>query len=135
MEVAPRASIECRDPLRLGPYRQRGCSSGRRKGAGGAGDSTAAYALFLEGLLRDEPGEAVYCYRAWDGSGFLCDEDWDTAPARVSTTEPTLRAEVDEHIQEVTGPAGAGHLLIPSGYLGELSQSERHEVRVLDLNP
>lgn len=49
-------------------------------------------------------------------------------PARVSTTEPTLRAEVDEHIQEVIGPAGAGHLLIPSGYLGELSQSERDEL-------
>ncbi|TQK49844.1 hypothetical protein FBY35_0118 [Streptomyces sp. SLBN-118] len=96
--------------------------------AAGVGDSTAAYALFLEGLLRDEPAEAVHCYRAWDGSGFLCDEDWDTAPARISPAEPTLRAEVDEHIQEVTGPAGAEHLLIPSGYLGELSQSERDEL-------
>jgi hypothetical protein len=96
--------------------------------AAGVGDSTAAYALFLEGLLRDEPLEAVYCYRSLDGSGFLCDEDWDTSPAPISTTEPTLRAEVDEHIQEVTGPAGAEHLLIPSGYLGELSQSERDEL-------
>ncbi|MEU9015765.1 hypothetical protein AB0D12_40110 [Streptomyces sp. NPDC048479] len=72
-----------------------------------ASENTAAYALFLEGLLRDEPVEAVYCYRSLDASGFLCDEDWDTSPARISAAEPALRAEVDEHLQEVTGPAGA----------------------------
>ncbi|MDQ0938579.1 hypothetical protein [Streptomyces sp. V1I1] len=76
-------------------------------------------------ILRDEPIEAVYCYRSLDGSGFLCNEDWDTSPARVGAAEPALRAEVDEHLQEVTGPAGAEHLLTPLGYLGESSQSER----------
>lgn len=96
--------------------------------AAGVGDSTAAYALFLEGLLRDEPVEAVFCYRSLDGSGFLCDEDWDNSPSPISAAERTLRAEVDEHLQEVTGPSGAGHLLIPSGYLGELSQNERDEL-------
>ncbi|HET6356505.1 hypothetical protein [Streptomyces sp.] len=70
----------------------------------------------------------MYCYRSLDAGGFLCDEDWDTSPAHIAATEPTLRAEVDEHLQEVTGPVGAEHLLIPSGYIGDLSQSERGEL-------
>lgn len=62
--------------------------------AAGIGDSTAAYLLFLDALLRDQPGEALHCYRELHGSGFLSDEDWENtalppAPApRPAATPP-----------------------------------------------
>ncbi|MFI9206319.1 hypothetical protein [Streptomyces sp. NPDC053048] len=47
--------------------------------AAGTGDATAAYLLWLEALLRGEPGEALHCFQVLHGSDFLADEDWETA--------------------------------------------------------
>ncbi|MFI9240310.1 hypothetical protein [Streptomyces sp. NPDC053079] len=96
--------------------------------AAGADDATAAYCLFLEGLLRDQPGEAVHCYRTLNAGSFLCDEDWETPTTRTAPARPTWPAEVNEHICEVrTGP-GTSSVPIPEGYLQDATPHERQEL-------
>ncbi|MFI0912555.1 hypothetical protein [Streptomyces abikoensis] len=97
--------------------------------AAGADDATAAYCLFLEGLLRDQPGEAVHCYRTLNAGAFLCDEDWETPATRTPPAKPTWPHEVGEHICEVRSPSpGHGPVPIPEGYLEDVTPHEREEL-------
>ncbi|MEV4441392.1 hypothetical protein AB0K09_20680 [Streptomyces sp. NPDC049577] len=74
--------------------------------AAGIGDSTAAYLLFLDALLRGEHDEALHCYEALDAAGFLCDPDLDP--------EASIRAT------RTWRPA----LGVPEGYLHDVSDKE-----------
>ncbi|MCC3772167.1 hypothetical protein [Streptomyces sp. UNOC14_S4] len=99
--------------------------------AAGADDSTAAYCLFLEGLLRDEPVEAVHCYRELHGSDFLCDEDWETplfSARTAATTKSPWAPDIGDRICEVTTGPGNRPVPIPEGYLQDASQAEREEL-------
>ncbi|MEV5142255.1 hypothetical protein AB0K71_28850 [Streptomyces syringium] len=96
--------------------------------AAGADDATSAYCLFLEGLLRDQPAEAIYCYRELNAGSFLCDEDWETPTVRSAPTRASLPSEVREHIREVNTGSGHGHVPIPEGYLEDASQAELDEL-------
>ncbi|GAA2973100.1 hypothetical protein [Streptomyces enissocaesilis] len=93
--------------------------------AAGADDTTAAYCLFLEGLLRDEPDEAISCYRNLDGDAFLCDPDWEDAPSTTGRpVNDALKAEVDDQIREVDAGTGI-HVPIPQEYFEEVPEEYR----------
>jgi hypothetical protein len=94
--------------------------------AAGVGDGTAAYALFLDGLLRDDPDTAVHCYLDWRGKDFPADKDWD--PVRPSKVEPSLEQQVGNHVREVTTGPDAQHVPIPEGYLEDVTQEQRDEL-------
>ncbi|MFV8133213.1 hypothetical protein [Streptomyces syringium] len=91
--------------------------------AAGIGDSTAAYLLFLDALLRGRPQEALHCYRELHGSGFLCDEDWENtvlppAPAlRPAATPPVPPWPRGVGVESQEGAA------IPEGHADELPQA------------
>ncbi|MEU1676968.1 hypothetical protein ABZ752_33795 [Streptomyces roseifaciens] len=107
-----------------------GCEAGARfwwRYAAGADDATSAYCLFLEGLLRDRPGEAVHCYRELNAGGFLCDEDWER-PAAGAPANASWPTAVSEHIREVNTGSGHGQVPIPEGYLDDASPAERDEL-------
>ncbi|MDJ0347434.1 hypothetical protein QMK19_35550 [Streptomyces sp. H10-C2] len=93
--------------------------------AAGAGDSTAGYLLFLEALLRDATKEALHCFRLLDGLTFVSDPDGHT-PADGVGEPAVLEADVGNQIQEVnTGRSGPGNVLIPQGYLDDVSEQQR----------
>ncbi|MFC8230642.1 hypothetical protein [Streptomyces sp. NPDC057287] len=94
--------------------------------AAGVGDGTAAYALFLDGLLRDDPDAATRCYLDWRGKDFTTDKDWE--PVRPSKVEPAFEQQIDSHVREVTTGPEAQHVPIPEGYLQDVTQEQRDEL-------
>ncbi|MGP4003013.1 hypothetical protein [Streptomyces sp. 8N706] len=93
--------------------------------AAGADDATSAYCLFLEGLLRGNPSEAISCYRNLDGAAFLCDADWEDAyRADGRPVNDALKAEVDDQIREVNAGTGI-HVPIPQEYFEEVPEEYR----------
>jgi hypothetical protein len=93
--------------------------------AAGSGDATAAYLLFLEGLLRKEPYEAVFCYRKYGAGAFLNDEDWQRP--RPGPVEAVKEQEVDL-LELDTGSEGqVSTVRVPGGY-PEFSEDERDEL-------
>lgn len=68
--------------------------------AAGAGSTTAAYCLFLDGLLLNRTEEAVHCYESLGGADFVQTQDSPWPPrAGLSTS---LRSELHEHIEQVS---------------------------------
>ncbi|MCX4411559.1 hypothetical protein OG840_61450 [Streptomyces sp. NBC_01764] len=68
--------------------------------AAGAGSTTAAYCLFLDGLLLNRTEEAVHCYERLGGADFVrsCDDDLPhTGGVSAHFTEG-----LHEHIEQVT---------------------------------
>ncbi|MGW7604533.1 hypothetical protein [Streptomyces antimycoticus] len=98
--------------------------------AAGAEDSTAAYCLFLEGLLREEPTEAVHCYRALNAAAFVRGTPGEQLRhAHEASPSARLQAEVNEHIREVKVNAGIdGRVPIPEKYLEEVPAEHRAEL-------
>ncbi|GAA1141660.1 hypothetical protein [Streptomyces javensis] len=98
--------------------------------AAGAEDSTAAYCLFLEGLLREEPTEAVHCYRALNAAAFVRGTPGEQLRHAHEASPPArLQAEVNEHIREVNVSAGIdGRVPIPEKYLEEVPAEHRAEL-------
>jgi hypothetical protein len=68
--------------------------------AAGAGSATAAYCLFLDGLLLNRTEEAVHCYESLGGADFVRDHD-DRRPPRISSS-PGLGDGLQEHIEQVS---------------------------------
>ncbi|GAA5707649.1 hypothetical protein AQJ43_36765 [Streptomyces avermitilis] len=68
--------------------------------AAGAGSTTAAYCLFLDGLLLNRTEEAVHCYERLGGADFVrsCDDD----PPQTSGVSVNFREGLHEHIEQVT---------------------------------
>ncbi|MFI1608011.1 hypothetical protein ACH4YN_38880 [Streptomyces griseofuscus] len=68
--------------------------------AAGAGSTTAAYCLFLDGLLLNRTEEAVHCYESLGGADFVqAQEDyWPPRPG-LSTDLPK---ELHDHIEQVS---------------------------------
>lgn len=68
--------------------------------AAGAGSTTAAYCLFLDGLLLNRTQEAVHCYESLGGADFVQAQDghW---PPRAGFSAG-LRNELHAHIEQVS---------------------------------
>ncbi|MFL4910773.1 hypothetical protein ACJ6WF_48715 [Streptomyces sp. MMS24-I2-30] len=68
--------------------------------AAGAGSTTAAYCLFLDGLLLNRTEEAVHCYERLGGADFVQAQDslW---PPRAGLSA-SLSNELHEHIEQVS---------------------------------
>jgi hypothetical protein len=68
--------------------------------AAGAGSNTAAYCLFLDGLLLDRAKEAVHCYESLGGADFI--HDHSDEPPHYWGTAIGLSRELDQHIEQVS---------------------------------
>ncbi|MFD5234330.1 hypothetical protein ACFWJ5_38620 [Streptomyces qaidamensis] len=68
--------------------------------AAGAGSTTAAYCLFLDGLLLDRAEEAVHCYESLGGADFVHDHSDD--PPHYWGMTIGLSRELDQHIERVS---------------------------------
>ncbi|MCX4564675.1 hypothetical protein OHA02_52310 [Streptomyces phaeochromogenes] len=68
--------------------------------AAGAGSTTAAYCLFLDGLLLNRTEEAVHCYESLGGADFVRNHD-DRRTPRIPSS-PGLRDGLQEHIEQVS---------------------------------
>jgi hypothetical protein len=68
--------------------------------AAGAGSTTAAYCLFLDGLLLDRADEAVHCYERLGGADFVRHYN-DGGPPPTGFTA-SLSACLYEHIEQVS---------------------------------
>ncbi|MFI0742671.1 hypothetical protein ACH4PU_32010 [Streptomyces sp. NPDC021100] len=71
--------------------------------AAGIGDSTAAYLLVLDALLRGRVEEARHCYTELDAAGFLCDEDLEPAPARPPTPRRPAPGVLEGYLHDLSG--------------------------------
>lgn len=68
--------------------------------AAGAGDTTAAYCLFLDGLLLDRAEEAVHCYESLGGAEFVHDHN-DDPPQHWGPAFGSSR-DLAQHIEQVS---------------------------------
>ncbi|MFF9221481.1 hypothetical protein [Streptomyces viridosporus] len=67
--------------------------------AAGAGSTTAAYCLFLDGLLLDRAEEAVHCYESLGGADFVHGHLED--PPQYWGTAIGVSRGLDQHIEQV----------------------------------
>ncbi|WP_030669994.1 hypothetical protein [Streptomyces rimosus] len=87
--------------------------------AAGAENTQAAYCLFLEGLVRGDLGEAVYCFRHYDAGAFLCEQDDESSLRGPDTRAEELETRLGDCVTEVD-TRRQGAVLIPEKFLTEL---------------
>ncbi|MFE6165967.1 hypothetical protein ACFQ7F_44520 [Streptomyces sp. NPDC056486] len=68
--------------------------------AAGAGSNTAAYCLFLDGLLLDRAEEAVHCYESLGGADFIHDQSDD--PPHYWGMAMGMSREFAQHIEQIS---------------------------------